>query len=182
MRARRRRAVQARLAYATPADTGRLRGNWQTTINTFARQHAGYGPRAAALPCGGYGEHGRAVDVVRVHQQPAVRREDRHDGRELAMPPEGMAEDVARSRIGSAKAAAFGCLIEKTDAVNPYTGPRSVDAGPGPVGARPAPENSPLTSRRTRRPGVGRASTNRPASRPWARTARTRTTASCRST
>lgn len=96
--------------YATPVDTGRLRGNWQTTINTPAG-----GTRGALDPSGGaalaevMANMGGLLDIVWfTNNLPYVERIE-YDGWSRQAPEGMVRKHVAQwQRIVSAKAAALG--------------------------------------------------------------------------
>lgn len=96
--------------YATPVDTGRLRGNWQTTINTPAGS-----TREVMDPSGGaslaevMANMGGLLDVVWfTNNLPYVERIE-YDGWSRQAPEGMVRKHVAQwQRIVSAKAAALG--------------------------------------------------------------------------
>lgn len=96
--------------YATPVDTGRLRGNWQTTINTPAGS-----TREVLDPSGGaalaevMANMGGLLDVVWfTNNLPYVERIE-YDGWSRQAPEGMVRKHIAQwQRIVSAKAAALG--------------------------------------------------------------------------
>lgn len=97
--------------YSTPVDSGRLRGNWQTTINSPARaERDRLDPGGSAALAEAVANLGSLVDVIWfVNNLPYAERIE-YDGWSTHKAPDGMVRKHLASwqRIVAAKARALG--------------------------------------------------------------------------